>query len=170
MGSGIVVVIQIILENALQVQLGQDEHMIQTIPLIGDGYAVRLHGHSFEQVMPADCCFAVPDSLNNDEVTIAEPLSIGLYATGLAPENPPKRAAILGAGPIGLSVLLSLRAAGTEEIPAEGVLSKGSGILAPGAASDTGVDYLFGSKIPVSLGYSRINASNSRSAASVAPD
>ena len=67
-------------------------------------------------VMPAECCFPVPDSMNNDEVTIVEPLSIGLYACGLAPENPPKRAAILGVGPIGLSVLLSLRAAGAEEI------------------------------------------------------
>ncbi len=67
-------------------------------------------------VMPASCCFAVPDSMNDDEVTIVEPLSIGLYATKLAPENPPKRAVILGSGPIGLSVLLSLRAAGTEEI------------------------------------------------------
>jgi L-iditol 2-dehydrogenase len=67
-------------------------------------------------VMPAECCFPIPDSMNNDEVTIVEPLSIGLYATKLAPENPPKRTAILGAGPIGLSVLLSLRAAGTEEI------------------------------------------------------
>jgi len=67
-------------------------------------------------VMPAACCFPVPDSMNDDEVTIVEPLSIGLYATRLAPENPPKRSAILGAGPIGLSVLLSLRAAGAEEI------------------------------------------------------
>lgn len=67
-------------------------------------------------VMPASCCLPVPDSMNDDEVTIVEPLSIGMYACGLAPENPPKRAAILGSGPIGLSVLLSLRAAGTEEI------------------------------------------------------
>ncbi len=67
-------------------------------------------------VMPADCCFPVPDSMNDDEMTIVEPLSIGLYACKLAPENPPKRAAILGAGPIGLSVLLCLRAAGADEI------------------------------------------------------
>ena len=67
-------------------------------------------------VMPAECCFPVPETMNNDEVTIVEPLSIGLYAQRLAGENPPKRAAILGVGPIGLSVLLCLRAAGTEEI------------------------------------------------------
>ncbi|MCP4376635.1 MAG: zinc-binding dehydrogenase, partial [bacterium] len=67
-------------------------------------------------VMPAECCFAVPESMTDDEVTIVEPLSVGLYACGLSPENPPKRAAILGAGPIGLSVLLCLKAAGTEEI------------------------------------------------------
>ncbi len=67
-------------------------------------------------VMPAECCFTVPDSMNNDEVTIVEPLSIGMYACSLTPEGPPKRAVILGSGPIGLSVLLCLRAAGTEEI------------------------------------------------------
>jgi len=67
-------------------------------------------------VMPAECCFPVPETINDDEVTIVEPLSIGLYATKLAPENPPKRAAILGVGPIGLSVLLCLKAAGAEEI------------------------------------------------------
>ncbi len=67
-------------------------------------------------VMPERCCFSVPDSMNDDEVTIVEPLSIGLYATTLAPDNPPKRTVILGSGPIGLSVLLCLRATGTEEI------------------------------------------------------
>ena len=67
-------------------------------------------------VMPAVCCFPVPETMNDDAVTLVEPLSIGLYAQGLAGENPPKRAAILGAGPIGLSVLLCLRAAGAEEI------------------------------------------------------
>jgi L-iditol 2-dehydrogenase len=67
-------------------------------------------------VMPAGCCFPVPETMNDDEVTIVEPLSIGLHAQRLAPENPPKRAAILGAGPIGLSVLLCLRAAGAEKI------------------------------------------------------
>jgi len=66
-------------------------------------------------VMPAECCFPVPDSLSDDEVTLAEPLSIGLYSQRLA-RPVPRRAAILGVGPIGLSVLLCLRAAGTEEI------------------------------------------------------
>ena len=75
-------------------------------------------------VMPAQCCFPVPENMNNDEVTIVEPLSIGLYAQSLAPENPPKRAAVLGVGPIGLSVLLCLRAAGAEEIFATDLLGE----------------------------------------------
>jgi len=89
-------------------------------------------------VMPAACCFAVPDSMNDDEVTIVEPLSIGLYATRLAPENPPKRAAILGAGPIGLSVLLSLRAAGAEEIYVTDLLPERLEVAAAMGASWTG--------------------------------
>ena len=89
-------------------------------------------------VMPADCCFAVPDSMNDDEVTIVEPLSIGLYATKLAPENPPKRAAVLGCGPIGLSVLLSLRAAGAEEIYVTDLLPERLEIAAAMGACWTG--------------------------------
>ncbi|MDP6633995.1 MAG: alcohol dehydrogenase catalytic domain-containing protein [Phycisphaerae bacterium] len=89
-------------------------------------------------VMPADCCFPVPDSMNNDEVTIVEPLSIGLYATKLAPEYPLKRAAILGVGPIGLSVLLCLRAAGVEEIYVTDLLPERLEIAAAMGADWTG--------------------------------
>jgi len=89
-------------------------------------------------VMPASCCFPVPDSMNDDEVTIVEPLSIGLYATTLGPESPPKRAAILGCGPIGLSVLLSLRAAGTEEIYVTDLLDERLEVAAAMGATWTG--------------------------------
>ncbi|MBT3199028.1 MAG: alcohol dehydrogenase catalytic domain-containing protein [Phycisphaerales bacterium] len=89
-------------------------------------------------VMPASCCLPVPDSMNNDEVTIVEPLSIGMYACGLAPEKPPKRAAILGSGPIGLSVLLSLRAAGAEEIFVTDLLPERLKIAAAMGATWTG--------------------------------
>ena len=67
-------------------------------------------------VMPAANCFPVPGNMNDDEATTIEPLSIGLHAQRLAGRPGPRRAAILGVGPIGLSVLLCLRAAGTKEI------------------------------------------------------
>ncbi len=61
-------------------------------------------------VLPAECCLAVPDSLDDDEATIVEPLSIGLYAAAMAQLPPGAQAGILGSGPIGLCTLLAIRA------------------------------------------------------------
>jgi len=88
-------------------------------------------------VMPAESCFPVPDGMNDDEVTLVEPLSIGLYAQRIA-GPPPKRAAILGVGPIGLSVLLCLRAAGTEEVFVTDLLGERLEVAAAMGADWTG--------------------------------
>jgi L-iditol 2-dehydrogenase len=60
--------------------------------------------------LPAHCCFPIPDHLTLDDAALAEPLSIGLHAVHLSAAVAGKRVAILGAGPIGLSVLLCLKA------------------------------------------------------------
>lgn len=62
------------------------------------------------RLLPAENCFAIPPSMTLDQATLAEPLSIGLYATFLADLRAGMCAAILGAGPIGLSVLLCAKA------------------------------------------------------------
>jgi L-iditol 2-dehydrogenase len=67
-------------------------------------------------VMPAECCAAVPASLSLAEAALIEPLSVGLYAVRLAAPEPGMSAAVLGSGPIGLSVLLAARASGLESI------------------------------------------------------
>jgi len=61
-------------------------------------------------VMPARNCYPVPDRISPAEAALMEPLSIGLYAARLAAVSPGAKLAILGAGPIGLCVLLALRA------------------------------------------------------------
>src|SRR5208282_1267279 len=61
-------------------------------------------------VMPAACCSPVPDSLNDDEAAVVEPLSIGVYAAQLAQLKPGARVGIVGSGPIGLCTLLAVRA------------------------------------------------------------
>lgn len=63
------------------------------------------------RVVPAENCIPIPDTMSLDEAVLAEPLSIGLYATRLAEVTTAARIAILGAGPIGLSVLLCAKAA-----------------------------------------------------------
>ena len=62
-------------------------------------------------VMPAECCYPIPDSMSFVEAVLVEPLSIGLYAAHLAGLEPGAKIGILGSGPIGLCVLLAARAA-----------------------------------------------------------
>lgn len=63
-------------------------------------------------VMPAASCFAIPDSVSFTEAALCEPLAIGEHARRLAGLGAEASVAILGAGPIGLCVLMALKAAG----------------------------------------------------------
>ncbi|MCF7802666.1 MAG: alcohol dehydrogenase catalytic domain-containing protein [Candidatus Marinimicrobia bacterium] len=60
-------------------------------------------------VLPAENCFPVPNGMSPEAACLVEPLSIGCYAVELARKQKGKTAAILGAGPIGLSVLEALK-------------------------------------------------------------
>jgi L-iditol 2-dehydrogenase len=62
------------------------------------------------RVLPAENCFPIPPTMTLDEAALAEPLSIGLHAVRLGNVAPDARIAVLGAGPIGLSVLLCAKA------------------------------------------------------------
>ncbi len=62
-------------------------------------------------IMPEDSLYPVDDSkLTSEQVALIEPLTIGLYAVKQAGNIENKTVAILGAGPIGLSVLLCAKA------------------------------------------------------------
>ena len=69
-------------------------------------------------IMPEMCCFPIDESLTLDHATMSEPLSIGYYATQLASVTNQQelKIGILGVGPIGLSVLLCLKAQGHHQI------------------------------------------------------
>lgn len=67
-------------------------------------------------VMPEACCFPVPASMTLEQAALCEPLSIGFYAGRLAGVARGARVGILGSGPIGLSVMLPLLAAGIEAV------------------------------------------------------
>jgi len=60
-------------------------------------------------VMPDACCYPVGPELSAEEAALAEPLAVGLYAVRSAVPLRGKKIAILGAGAIGLSVLLTAR-------------------------------------------------------------
>ena len=63
-------------------------------------------------VMPSECCFPVPPQMTATQVVLLEPLAICVYAAAFAGDPTGKTVAILGSGPIGLCVLLALKAAG----------------------------------------------------------
>lgn len=68
-------------------------------------------------VMPGHCCYPVAGDMTPDQASLCEPLSIGIYAVRLAGAAlQDANVAILGAGPIGLSVLLAARAAGARHV------------------------------------------------------
>ncbi|MFC2115663.1 zinc-binding dehydrogenase [Bacteroidota bacterium] len=67
-------------------------------------------------VMPAHCCFPLPDHLENELALLAEPLSVSIWAADLAKVSPGKTIGILGSGPIGMGVLLYCRHLGAEKI------------------------------------------------------
>lgn len=67
-------------------------------------------------VMPDECCFPIPDSMDFGQAALVEPLSIGVYAVRQSIPMKGARIGILGMGPIGFSVMLPALAAGAEAV------------------------------------------------------
>jgi L-iditol 2-dehydrogenase len=67
-------------------------------------------------VMPSSSCCPIPDKMTLDQAALSEPLAIGLYAVRSAGPLAGKSVAILGTGPIGISVMLSAIAHGAEKV------------------------------------------------------
>ncbi len=63
-------------------------------------------------VMPQEACYRMPEGMTFAQAALAEPLSIALHAVNLAGEMAGDAVAILGSGPIGLSIGLVVRKAG----------------------------------------------------------
>jgi L-iditol 2-dehydrogenase len=61
-------------------------------------------------VLPEKCCFPIAAAMSFEQATLSEPLAIALYAVERTIEAPGAKAAVLGAGPIGMSVLAALQA------------------------------------------------------------
>ncbi len=73
------------------------------------GNPLELSGCMREEIaMPAECLVPVPHWMSLEEAVLLEPLSIALYAVGRSRSETGCSVAIVGAGPIGLSVLLGL--------------------------------------------------------------
>ena len=77
----------------------------------GFGFNARYGGGWAQQlVAPASRCVPVPDQLDDTDAVLAEPLSVAIRAVQRASPPPGGRALVIGPGPIGLCVLIALRA------------------------------------------------------------
>lgn len=65
---------------------------------------------------PAELCFALPSHVSSLEGALIEPLAVGMHALFQSGASLGSTAIILGAGCIGLSTMLSLKAAGIHDI------------------------------------------------------
>ncbi len=60
-------------------------------------------------VMPQECCFPIKKTMTFNQATLSEPLAIGIYTVEKSFLPSKSDVAILGVGPIGMSVFLVLR-------------------------------------------------------------
>jgi len=67
-------------------------------------------------VWPEDFVFKMPEGMTADEGGMMEPLSVGLHAVRLAGVRGGDSVAVLGAGPIGLTAMMSARAHGATTV------------------------------------------------------
>jgi len=65
---------------------------------------------------PEDFVFKLPEGMSADEGAMMEPLSVGLHAVRLSEIRGGDTVAVLGAGPIGLTALMSARAHGASMV------------------------------------------------------
>ncbi|MDO4269766.1 MAG: NAD(P)-dependent alcohol dehydrogenase [Eubacteriales bacterium] len=67
-------------------------------------------------VHPAGFCYRLPASVSTLEGALIEPLSVGLHAVGQSGVQAGQTAAVIGAGCIGLTVVLALLARGVKKV------------------------------------------------------
>jgi L-iditol 2-dehydrogenase len=75
------------------------------------------HGSLCEFIrVPARTCFPIPGGIDDEAAAMLEPLGVALHATDLAKIHVGDRVAVIGAGPIGLLLIQTVRLAGAGNI------------------------------------------------------
>jgi L-iditol 2-dehydrogenase len=69
-----------------------------------------------QMIVRAHQCFPIPDSIDDASGALLEPLGVALHATDLSHVRLGDSVAILGAGPIGLLILQTVRLAGGRDV------------------------------------------------------
>jgi (R,R)-butanediol dehydrogenase / meso-butanediol dehydrogenase / diacetyl reductase len=96
--------------------LHQWPQMCRKLGLYG-GYRLPLHGGLASQaVVSRRAAFVVPDGLGVNEAALTEPMAVAVHAVRRAPNLLGASVLVLGSGPIGLGIVMAVKAAGATTI------------------------------------------------------
>lgn len=120
---------------------------VVALPMLGTEDGVQLTGLSpkapggyAEQVLVSEAfTFPVPDGVSDDHAALVEPLAVAHHAVRRSQIGAREVALVVGCGPIGLAVILMLKAAGVRTVVASD-LSAGRRELARRCGADVVVD------------------------------
>jgi threonine dehydrogenase-like Zn-dependent dehydrogenase len=109
---------------------GTDTHpagtLVTSIPVLLSGTDVEaivysnttVGGYAERMLLSAPLLLPVPNGLDPQHASLAEPMAVGLHAVNKSGITPGEPALVLGCGPIGIAVVAALRLRGVETIVA----------------------------------------------------
>ena len=77
-----------------------------------------LGGYAERMLLSAPLLLPIPNGLDHKHAALTEPMAVGLHAVNKSNIAPGETALVLGCGPIGISIIASLKARGVETIAA----------------------------------------------------
>ena len=98
------------------------------------GFAPRL---LVKNAADGGCLFPIPDDLPMHLAALAEPLGVGMNAVNRADVTPDDKEVVLGAGPIGLAVVATLRDRGVSDVVAVDLSARRLGLAKSLGARET---------------------------------
>jgi threonine dehydrogenase-like Zn-dependent dehydrogenase len=109
---------------------GTDTHpagtLVTSIPVLLSGSDVEaivysnttVGGYAERMLLSAPLLLPIPNGLDTQHASLAEPMAVGLHAVNKSGIAPGESALVLGCGPIGIAVVAALRIRGVETIVA----------------------------------------------------
>jgi hypothetical protein len=109
---------------------GTDTHpvgtLVTSIPVLLSGAGVEaivysnttVGGYAERMLLSAPLLLPIPNGLDPQHASLAEPMAVGLHAVNKSGIQPGESALVLGCGPIGIAVVAALRIHGVEAIVA----------------------------------------------------
>jgi threonine dehydrogenase-like Zn-dependent dehydrogenase len=109
---------------------GTDTHpagtLVTSIPVLLSGNKVEpivysnttVGGYAERMLLSAPLLLPIPNGLDPQRASLAEPMAVGLHAVNKSGIQPGESALVLGCGPIGIAVVAALRTRGIETIVA----------------------------------------------------